>query len=60
VLIGRKLEAEWDFQLIDTERPKKRVFYMEYGSIKPPTNRALAENDFFDEIGWEPSVKWGQ
>lgn len=60
VLIGRKLEAELDFQLIDTERPKKRVFYMEYGSIKPPTNRALAENDFFDEIGWEPSVKWGQ
>lgn len=59
VLIGKKLDAEWDFNLTDAESSEKRVFYMEYGSIKPPTNRVLAENDFCEEIGWDQAFEMG-
>ena len=35
VLIGRKLEAEWDFQLTNTEKPEVKSSHMEFESMKP-------------------------
>ena len=51
VLIGRKLEAEWDFQLTDVERPEKQVYVMEYGSYKPRTSKLSDANDYCEEWG---------
>lgn len=60
VLIGRKLEAEWDFQLTDVERPERRVYVMEYGSIKPPSGPLKAANEYYDEIGWGQAFEMGK
>jgi len=58
VLIGRKLEAEWDFQLTDVERPKRQVYVMECGNYKPQSSKLLAANDYFGE--WGQAFEMGQ
>ena len=60
VLIGRKLEAEWDFQLTDVEKPERRVYFMEPESFKPAIGKLKAANEYFDEIGWSQAFEMGQ
>jgi len=60
VLIARSLEAEWNFQLADIEKPETKVYRMEFGSIKPPTGDLIASSNYYDEIGWGKAIKWGQ
>lgn len=60
VLIGRKLEAEWDFQLTDVEKPERRVYFMEPESFKSAIGKLKAANEYFDEIGWGQAFEMGQ
>jgi len=60
VLIARNLEAEWDFQLADIEKPETKVYWMEFGSVKPPTGDLITSSNYYDEIGWDKAIKWGQ
>jgi transcriptional regulator with XRE-family HTH domain len=64
VLIARKLDAEWYFQLTDVEKPETKVYTMEVGNMRKATNMLSNADSFCEEIGWEHdwdlAVKYGQ
>jgi len=33
---------------------------MEFGSVKPPTGDLITSSNYYDEIGWDKAIKWGQ
>lgn len=56
VRIARKLNAEWDIQLCESERPEKRVFFLGdrwSEQMRPGGNfHLVAANELCEEIGW--------
>jgi transcriptional regulator with XRE-family HTH domain len=64
VLIARKLDAEWYFQLTDVEKPETKVYTMEVCNMRKATNMLSNTDSFCEEIGWEhdwdQAVKYGQ